>query len=208
MQFQYDKDILCKVEYDEAADALKLPEGTSSLLAVYNITGISAFSKEAVEKGAVGIPRVQLSFGLDSSGIVSLISATATAEMPVVEEKEEEKKEAEGEVEEKKERETEEKKEGEEGEKKEGEEGEKKEGEKKEGEEGEKKEEDKKATKEDKKFKKAKKEAKKEKVRSDLYARLHAHPHTHITSHHHHHPSILIPLHNYLTPCNPIRTIV
>ena len=195
MQFQYDKDILCKVEYDEAADALKLPEGTSSLLAVYNITGISAFSKEAVEKGAVGIPRVQLSFGLDSSGIVSLISATATAEMPVVEEKEEEKKEAEGEVEEKKERETEEKKEGEEGEKKEGE-------------EGEKKEEDKKATKEDKKFKKAKKEAKKEKVRSDLYARLHAHPHTHITSHHHHHPSILIPLHNYLTPCNPIRTIV
>lgn len=83
--FQYDKDILCSIEYD---DVVALPEGTDKLLAVYNITGIAAFSQEVVGKGLNNTPKVHLSFGLDSSGIVTLIKAEATVELPVVEEPE------------------------------------------------------------------------------------------------------------------------
>mmetsp|Transcript_357 Transcript_357/g.348 ORF Transcript_357/g.348 Transcript_357/m.348 type:complete len:927 (+) Transcript_357:193-2973(+) len=83
--FQYDQDILCKLEYD---DDVPLPEGTAPLLAVYNISGIAEFAKESASKG-LGQPKVHLSFGLDSSGIVSLTKAEATVELPLVEEKEE-----------------------------------------------------------------------------------------------------------------------
>ena len=80
--FQYDKDILCNIEYD---DQVPLPDGTDKLLAVYNITGVAAFSKEVADKGLNHTPKVHLSFGLDSSGIVTLIKAEATVELPVPE---------------------------------------------------------------------------------------------------------------------------
>ena len=52
--FQYDKDILCQVEYDDA----NLPEGTDKLIAVYNVTGIADFSSEAAAKGISSLPKV------------------------------------------------------------------------------------------------------------------------------------------------------
>merc|ERR1711988_1363224 len=85
--FNYDKDILCKIEYDEDS---KLPEGTSKLLAVYNVTGVAEFAKETESKG-LGQPKVHLSFTLDSSGVVSLNKAEATVELPPEEPTAEEK---------------------------------------------------------------------------------------------------------------------
>merc|ERR1711918_325415 len=76
--FSYDKDILCKIEYD---DDQSLPEGTSKLLAVYNVTGVADFAKETESKG-LGQPKVHLSFTLDSSGVVSLNKAEASVELP------------------------------------------------------------------------------------------------------------------------------
>lgn len=78
--FTYDKDINCRVEYDEA-QLNALPAGTDSLIATYNITGVAAFAKEHEAKG-LGVPKVHLSFGLDTSGIVSLVKAEATLELP------------------------------------------------------------------------------------------------------------------------------
>lgn len=72
--FNYQKDILCKIEYQSEG----LPADISPLLAVYNITGISAFAKEYPN----GSPKVHLTFGLDQSGISSLIKAEITAEIP------------------------------------------------------------------------------------------------------------------------------
>merc|ERR1711988_605149 len=92
--FNYDKDILCKIEYD---DDQPLPEGTSKLLAVYNISGVADFAKEAESKG-LGQPKVHLSFTLDSSGVVSLDKAEASVELPPEEPTEEEKKAAEAEA--------------------------------------------------------------------------------------------------------------
>merc|ERR1711998_691245 len=89
--FNYDKDILCKIEYD---DDQPLPEGTSKLLAVYNITGVADFAKETESKG-LGQPKVHLSFTLDSSGVVSLNKAEATVELPPEEPTAEEKTAAE-----------------------------------------------------------------------------------------------------------------
>ena len=60
--FNYDKDILCKIEYD---DDVPLPTGTHPLVAVYNITGVADFAKETESKG-LGKPKVHLSFALDS----------------------------------------------------------------------------------------------------------------------------------------------
>lgn len=93
--FNYDQDILCKIEYDE--DPL-LPQGTSKLLAVYNITGVAEFAKETESKG-LGQPKVHLSFTLDSSGVVSLNKAEASVELPPEEPTEEEKAAAEAEAE-------------------------------------------------------------------------------------------------------------
>merc|ERR1712054_232231 len=84
--FNYDKDILCKIEYDEDS---KLPEGTSKLLAVYNVTGVAEFAKETESKG-LGQPKVHLSFTLDSSGVVSLNKAEASVELPSAEPSKEE----------------------------------------------------------------------------------------------------------------------
>merc|ERR1711871_644258 len=92
--FNYDKDILCKIEYDEDS---KLPEGTSKLLAVYNVTGVAEFAKETESKG-LGQPKVHLSFTLDSSGVVSLNKAEATVELPPEEPTAEEKTAAEAEA--------------------------------------------------------------------------------------------------------------
>lgn len=54
MAFQYDKDILCQVEYEDA----NLPAGTDKLIAVYNVTGIADFSSEAAAKGIATLPKV------------------------------------------------------------------------------------------------------------------------------------------------------
>ena len=54
--FQYDKDILCQVEYEDA----NLPAGTDKLIAVYNVTGIADFSSEAAAKGIATLPKVSL----------------------------------------------------------------------------------------------------------------------------------------------------
>jgi hypoxia up-regulated 1 len=82
---------LCRIEYDSTAGGNPLPEGTSSLLAVYNITGIAEFAEENSGKG-LGAPKVHLSFALDSSGVVTLSKAEATLELPP--DKEEEAEEA------------------------------------------------------------------------------------------------------------------
>lgn len=78
--FTYDQDISCRIEYDEN-QAAPLPAGTDALIATYNITGVAAFAKEHESKG-LGAPKVHLNFGLDSSGIVTLIKAEATLELP------------------------------------------------------------------------------------------------------------------------------
>lgn len=77
--FTYDKDILCRVEYD---DDVPLPAGTHPLVAVYNITGITDFAQETEGKG-LGKPKVHLSFSLDSNGMVFLNKAEATVDLPV-----------------------------------------------------------------------------------------------------------------------------
>eukprot|EP01035_Chromulina_nebulosa_P030583 gene30583-40644_t len=79
--FQYDKDILCQVEYEDA----NLPAGTDKLIAVYNVTGIADFSSEAAAKGIATLPKVHLSFSLDSSGLVHLAKAEVTVELPSTE---------------------------------------------------------------------------------------------------------------------------
>lgn len=94
--FNYDKDILCKIEYDDDAEK-SLPQGASKLLAVYNITGVADFAKETESKG-LGQPKVHLSFTLDSSGVVSLNKAEATVELPPEEPTAEEKAAAEAEA--------------------------------------------------------------------------------------------------------------
>ena len=78
--FPYDKDILCSVEY---TDRNSLPEGTDHTIAVFNITGISKFAAEAIEKNA-SQPKVHLSFNQDSDGIVNLVRAEITAELPQI----------------------------------------------------------------------------------------------------------------------------
>ena len=79
--FQHDQDILCRIEYDSTKAGNDLPEGTSNLLAVYNITGIAEFAEENAGKG-LGPPKIHLSFSLDSSGLVLLSKAEATIELP------------------------------------------------------------------------------------------------------------------------------
>jgi len=93
----HDEDILCSVSYDVNSDAaLQLPEGTSKLMSVFNITGIKAFAKEHSAK-ELGVPKVLLTFSLDGSGIVSLAKAEAVLDLPKlpepVEEKEDEEEE-------------------------------------------------------------------------------------------------------------------
>jgi hypoxia up-regulated 1 len=78
--FTYDQDIACRIEYDANQEGL-LPAGTDSLVAAYNITGVAAFNKEHANKN-LGAPKVHLSFGLDSSGLVTLLKAEATLELP------------------------------------------------------------------------------------------------------------------------------
>ena len=75
--FPYDKDIACKIEYTNP-DAL--PAGTDSTIALFNITGITKFATDALQKNA-SVPKVHLSFSLDSDGVVSLVKAEATAEV-------------------------------------------------------------------------------------------------------------------------------
>ena len=79
--FHHDKDILCRLEYD-VDDERPLPAGTHPVVAVYNITGVAAFAKEAEGKG-LGAPKVHLSFVLDASGMVQLTKAEATVDLPV-----------------------------------------------------------------------------------------------------------------------------
>lgn len=79
--FPYDKDIACKIAYSDPAS---LPAGTDPTIAVLNITGVTEFSKEVAKK-ASSSPKVHLSFVLDSDGVVTLVKAEATSELPVVE---------------------------------------------------------------------------------------------------------------------------
>lgn len=58
-----------------------LPPGTDKTIAVYNITGVMEFAKENAYRN-LGDPKVHLSFVLDTSGMVSLIKAEATYDLP------------------------------------------------------------------------------------------------------------------------------
>eukprot|EP00599_Poterioochromonas_sp_BG-1_P004886 CAMPEP_0173141230 /NCGR_PEP_ID=MMETSP1105-20130129/5369_1 /TAXON_ID=2985 /ORGANISM="Ochromonas sp., Strain BG-1" /LENGTH=913 /DNA_ID=CAMNT_0014054391 /DNA_START=66 /DNA_END=2807 /DNA_ORIENTATION=+ len=78
--FNYDQDILCKIEYE---DQPLLPAGTDRLVASYNITGVTAFAKEHQDKGVP--PKVQLGFQMDNSGKVHLVKAEVFIEVPVTE---------------------------------------------------------------------------------------------------------------------------
>merc|ERR1711975_152537 len=55
--------------------------GVPPLLGVFNITGISEFAQDTAAKG-LGVPKVHLSFSLDSSGVITLSKAEATVELP------------------------------------------------------------------------------------------------------------------------------
>ena len=79
--FPFDKDIVCKIAYTNTDS---LPAGTDPTIAVLNITGVTEFSKEVAKK-ASSSPKVHLSFVLDSDGVVTLVKAEATSELPVVE---------------------------------------------------------------------------------------------------------------------------
>merc|ERR1711968_103158 len=98
----HDQDIVCRIEYDDQEGKNPLPDGVDKLLAVYNVTGIADFVEEHKGKD-LGTPKVHLSFALDASGVVGLVKAEATLELPVEEEAEAEAEaEAEGETAEKK----------------------------------------------------------------------------------------------------------
>merc|ERR1712038_2231080 len=68
--FTHDQEISCSLDYIEDS----IPEGTSSSIEKYNVTGIVAFAKEMEEKG-LSKPKISLQFELSSSGIVKLIKA-------------------------------------------------------------------------------------------------------------------------------------
>merc|ERR1712183_109188 len=72
--FTHDKDVNCALDYEE-----KLPEGTSSPVGRYNITGVKEFAKEMEDKG-LGKPKVSLQFELSFSGITNIIKAEAAVE--------------------------------------------------------------------------------------------------------------------------------
>merc|ERR1711862_356215 len=72
--FTHDKDINCALDYEE-----KMPEGTSSPVGRYNITGVKEFAKEMEDKG-LGKPKVSLQFELSFSGITRIIKAEAAVE--------------------------------------------------------------------------------------------------------------------------------
>lgn len=78
--FTYDQDISCRIEYDEN-QVYTLPMGADPLIGMYNITGVAAFAKEHESKN-LGTPKVHLSFGLDTSGLVTLVKAEVSLEIP------------------------------------------------------------------------------------------------------------------------------
>lgn len=81
LTFPYDKDILCRVML---SDVSVLPEGVNSLVALYNITGVADFTKEtAVKYPNASAPRVHLSFALGDDGIVNILRAEVSAELPL-----------------------------------------------------------------------------------------------------------------------------
>jgi len=149
IKITHENDINVKLSLNESAAELLGYPSLQTTIAYYNITGIEDFAKEMADKN-LDMPEIKIQFELDNSGMVDIVSATASVEEPVIEEEEEEEEVAEEEV-------AEEGVDPKEGETKEGEtkEGETKEGESKEGEskEGE--------TKEDFKVKKSKKTTKK-----------------------------------------------
>lgn len=82
---------MCKLEYSDSSLDL-LPKGTDKTIAVFNITGIAAVAKEyrateaAATTAATGetvMPKVHLSFAVDSSGLVTLLKAEASYELPL-----------------------------------------------------------------------------------------------------------------------------
>merc|ERR1711871_837047 len=77
LAFNHDNDILCRIEYENEDNLTDIPP----LLGIFNITGLSEFAQDTVAKG-LGIPKVHLSFSLDSSGVVTLSKAEATVELP------------------------------------------------------------------------------------------------------------------------------
>ncbi|CAJ1958706.1 unnamed protein product [Cylindrotheca closterium] len=91
--FTHDQDLHCALDY---ADADTLPEGSSSELQRYKVTGVAAFAKEMEEKG-LGKPKVTLQFELTHSGITELVKAeAAVVETYTVEEEVEVEDEEEG----------------------------------------------------------------------------------------------------------------
>jgi hypoxia up-regulated 1 len=81
LTFPYDKDILCRVMLTENEH---LPRDTGTLLAMYNITGVADFSKETAAKYPnASAPKVHISFAIGDDGVVNLIRAEISAELPM-----------------------------------------------------------------------------------------------------------------------------
>jgi hypoxia up-regulated 1 len=81
--FQHTEDVLCRLTYDDTDEIPFLP-GIDRTIGVFNISGISEFSKEVADKG-LGEPKIHLSFTLDASGMVSITKAEASVDLPVSE---------------------------------------------------------------------------------------------------------------------------
>jgi hypoxia up-regulated 1 len=73
--FQHTRDFSCAFNYDNKES---LPQGTSSQISVYNVSGVEDFVASLQKKNVTGKPKVHLSFKLDSSGLVHLVKAEAT----------------------------------------------------------------------------------------------------------------------------------
>ncbi|EQC40757.1 hypothetical protein SDRG_01828 [Saprolegnia diclina VS20] len=74
VSFSHADDVSCTFRYDKPS---ALPQGVSSIISRYNITGIAAFAKKMEDK-KLGEPKVTLSFNLDASGLASIVKAEAT----------------------------------------------------------------------------------------------------------------------------------
>jgi hypoxia up-regulated 1 len=81
LTFPYDKDILCKVLLTENE---YLPADVAPLVAMYNITGVADFTKDTMAKYPnASAPRVHLSFALGDDGMVNILRAEVSAELPL-----------------------------------------------------------------------------------------------------------------------------
>mmetsp|Transcript_116878 Transcript_116878/g.337737 ORF Transcript_116878/g.337737 Transcript_116878/m.337737 type:complete len:906 (-) Transcript_116878:181-2898(-) len=97
--FTHDSDVHCALDY---AEPETLPEGATTELQRYKISGVAEFAKEMEEKG-LGKPKVSLQFELSQSGLTELVKAEAAVEETYTVEEEVEVEEEESESEKKEE---------------------------------------------------------------------------------------------------------